>query len=185
MPAVRLYYMEIGGEIFFDRIPFSPEPTWAVGNQALFAGVGDHSEVSVWDPEGRLRMLIRRRERNIKLTREHVTAYRRAALAGDGNADIQPQLQRFFAAVPVPDRAPAFSMLLVDDLQHLWAEQYSLPGSVGSQWSIFSPVGRWLGNLSTPDGLELLDVGEDFLLGVHRDDLQVERVQLYRLDRGS
>ena len=50
-------------------------------------------------------------------------------------------------------------------------------------WWVFEPDGRWLGTVRMPEGLDLSQVGEDFILGTHRDDLGVERVRLYGLTR--
>lgn len=35
-----------------------------------------------------------------------------------------------------------------------------------------------------PDRFTVFEIGRDYLLGVRRDDLDVEHVQLLRLDRG-
>jgi hypothetical protein len=38
-----------------------------------------------------------------------------------------------------------------------------------------------LGTLIAPDGLDILDIGSDYVIGVWRDSLDVEHVQLYEL----
>ena len=48
---------------------------------------------------------------------------------------------------------------------------------------IFDPDGRVLGRLETPVGLEVFEVGADYVLGRYRDDFDVEFVQLWDLSR--
>jgi hypothetical protein len=46
---------------------------------------------------------------------------------------------------------------------------------------VFDPDGRWLGGVETPVAYRIYQIGADFLLGRHRDDLGVERIRLYEL----
>ena len=47
--------------------------------------------------------------------------------------------------------------------------------------TVFDAGGVLLGTLTAPDGLDILDVGDDYALGLWRDDLAVEYVRLYGL----
>ena len=40
-----------------------------------------------------------------------------------------------------------------------------------------------MARVETPPGLRLLDVGEGYVPGVIRDELEVERVRLHRLEK--
>jgi hypothetical protein len=53
------------------------------------------------------------------------------------------------------------------------------------KWEVFDPAGAWLGTLSTPARFSVLEIGRDYVLGVRRDDLDVEHVQVLRLRRGG
>jgi hypothetical protein len=48
---------------------------------------------------------------------------------------------------------------------------------------IFAPDGEWLGTIALPDRLTVLEIGSDYVLGVWRDEFDVERVQLLTLER--
>jgi len=50
-------------------------------------------------------------------------------------------------------------------------------------WEVFSPEGVWLGPVRMPARFTLLDIGSDFVLGVFRDGLDVQHVQVLRLHR--
>ena len=50
---------------------------------------------------------------------------------------------------------------------------------------VFRPDGRYLGTVKMPHGLDKVEIGPDYVLGVTRDDLGVEFVRMFRLDRGG
>jgi hypothetical protein len=68
-------------------------------------------------------------------------------------------------------------------LGHLWVEQYRPPWEERPRWWIFDLDGSWLGELETPAGFALREVGRDYILaaGHHEDD--VELVALFPLER--
>ena len=69
--------------------------------------------------------------------------------------------------------------------QCLWVEGYRLPYASHTTWHVFDPTGEWLGSLHPPNGLRVLQVGRDYVLGWYRDELDVQHVVVYPLDRGA
>jgi hypothetical protein len=43
---------------------------------------------------------------------------------------------------------------------------------------VFSPEGKWLSDIELPIALFVTEIGENFVLGIRRDELGVERVEL-------
>ena len=41
------------------------------------------------------------------------------------------------------------------------------------------------GFVETPEGLDIMQIGEDFILGRVKDQLEVEHVQVWPLERGG
>ncbi len=80
---------------------------------------------------------------------------------------------------------PAFNSLIADRVGHLWLEEFEPPGEErpGARWTVLNPEGRVLGWVETPDGLEIYEIGADYLLADARDELEVEYVQLWSLER--
>lgn len=54
-----------------------------------------------------------------------------------------------------------------------------------SSWYVFDGRGAWLGEVSTPPGLSIFEIGADYVLGLRRDQLGVQFVVMLPLDRGS
>ena len=50
-------------------------------------------------------------------------------------------------------------------------------------WTVFDADGRALGFVETPDELEVYEVGADYLLGRATDDMGVQSVQVWALER--
>ena len=73
-------------------------------------------------------------------------------------------------------RAPA------GGVQHETARRVT-PKRPGSLWTVFDPEGRVLGFVETPEGLWIWEIGEDYILGRADDELGVESVQLWPLER--
>jgi hypothetical protein len=59
------------------------------------------------------------------------------------------------------------------------AEAYSEP----TTWDVFSPEGEWLTPVVLPAEFQPLEIGATYVLGVHHDEIGVERVRLYDLTR--
>lgn len=81
--------------------------------------------------------------------------------------------------------------LLVDALGYVWLERYhpaSLMSPFGMSpepraWLVFSPDGEWLGQFDFPPNFEVFEVDESRVLGLARDSLEVETVQVLGLTR--
>jgi hypothetical protein len=76
----------------------------------------------------------------------------------------------------------------VDRVGMLWVEDCSPPGTDSTTWSIFDQEGRWLSDLTVPEGWQILDIGSEYILVLVRDELDVERVRkhaLHRRERGT
>ena len=55
--------------------------------------------------------------------------------------------------------------------------------AAGTAQVVFDSEGVWIGTVTTPVNVTVLEIGTDYLLGRHRDELGVERVVLDDLDR--
>jgi hypothetical protein len=91
---------------------------------------------------------------------------------------------------------PVFGRLLVDRVGHLWVMAYPLfdqPVSSshlkstvsplvdanGAEWIVLDPEGVYVASVRTPPGLYVLEAGSDYVLGLARDERDVETVHLH------
>jgi hypothetical protein len=108
---------------------------------------------------------------------------------------------RFFPGhTNYPDRFPRFGRLVVDALGYLWVMKYpeslgpfvsprlTLPylnhvPEGGAEWRVLSPDGDLVAELRTPPSLFVLEIGADYVLGISRDEFDVESVSVHALRR--
>ena len=109
----------------------------------------------------------------------------RAALPEDADAARRQAVAAAYRAMERPDTWPIVQELILDPEGNVWLEAFRPPGQdrEASRWWVFGGDGRLLGRVALPTGLEVHAIGRDRIVGVSRDDLDVERIQLHRLRR--
>ncbi|MXV96679.1 MAG: hypothetical protein F4Z92_12665 [Gemmatimonadetes bacterium] len=173
----------------FGLLPFSRSLHEASWGESVVLTPDDHYEVRVHDrTTGALARIVRREYTNRAPTREEVDqaiddALERTSLTGD-------QLEwtrEGYKGMPLVESFPAFRTLLTDELNHLWIRETTLPGMdrPAPLWTVFDPEGRVLGFVETPEGLTILEIGAEYILGHTTDDLGVESVQVWPLVRAA
>lgn len=96
--------------------------------------------------------------------------------------DFRRFWRNMFDAMPRHETYPAYSEIRADAAGRVWMADYRPPGEERRMWTVFGPDGHMLGRVRTPDGLRVVEIGEDYVLGISRDELEVERVRLYGLE---
>jgi hypothetical protein len=62
-----------------------------------------------------------------------------------------------------------------------WVSGFAPPQRTPERWYVFDPEGRLFGEVAMPAGFRPHDIGSDWLVGVTRDELEVEYVEVYEL----
>ena len=102
--------------------------------------------------------------------------------------ELRIPLEREMLTVPqsqIAETFPAFAWVMADGSGYLWVREYQPPREVRPVplWTVFNPEGRVLGFVETPVGLDIWQIGEDFILGHFEDEIGVEYVQVWPLER--
>ena len=146
-------------------------------------------EIRAFDADGTLRRIVRRDHEVIARTASHVDAYIEDRVTREPErlrADRRRTLRERYEGIPLPETHPAFVTAIADALDHLWVQEYRLPGEgdAAPLWTIFDPQGRVLGLVETPAGVtDIYEIGDNHILGRATDDLGVEYVQAWPLSR--
>ena len=138
--------------------------------------------------DGTLRRIVRRDHDLVASTEAHIDAEieeRVAQRPEEERAERRRELRENFREVPFPETFPAFAEATADLVGHLWVREYEIPGEGGADpvWTVFDPGGRVLGFVETPAGLDIYEIGEDYILGLATDELGVEFIQMWSLER--
>lgn len=182
------FFMDVrnegGGVMMMARlIPFGKHPMAAVGSDHLYFSSGDRWEIQAFSRDGKLARLIRwdRPPRPVEASDVDVFVEDQVANAQDpGQAqDIRQQ----YREMPVPDVMPRFAGITVDALGYLWVERYRTSLEPTPVFDILDPEGRLVGRASLPEDADLMEIGEDYVLALYRDELDIEYVRMYHLRR--
>jgi hypothetical protein len=182
------FFMQVrssgGGMSMMARlIPFGKYAMAAVGPDRFHFGSGDSYEIRSYAEDGRLARIVRWDRPPVPVAEAHVNARIEEAVAEASDPNEAREVRQTYAELPVPDFFPAFAGLEADRFGNLWVEDYRMPGDHRTTFHVFDADGRLVGRVDLPEEMELLDLGEDYLLALFRDDLEVEYVRQYRLRR--
>ncbi len=102
------------------------------------------------------------------------------------------RLRRMWSGFPRAPRLPVLRSVHVDATGHLWLQPYYVAGTDPPPFEIHAPDGTWLGSVSLPPGRKrafveyqapYIEIGDDYVLGVWTDELDVQYVRMYRIDK--
>jgi hypothetical protein len=150
-----------------------------VTKHGAFITHGYRSEIREYDAGGRLLRILR-----VDGEARPVTAGMIEAKVGQNNL-LYPggDWARLFDEMPIPTTLPDYQTLRLDETGWLWAEEFTWDPTQPSKWTVFDPEGRAKGVVVLPQRLEVLWIGRDAILGVWRDEFDVEYLHGYRLER--
>jgi hypothetical protein len=152
----------------------------AVHEGHVFIGDQQNFVVGVYTADGVLRRVVRLADVDLRVTRddiEQATEQRLASVSAERRAAMRAQLD----AMDVPATRPAYGRLLVDSQGALWVGDYAPYPEDPVLWYVFDTRGRLVAKVQGPERFRVFDVGANWILGVWRDDFDVERVRLYQL----
>ena len=174
-----------GGFLFIPFVhPFGQTTHTAVWGDLAVLGRTETYEIRGYRSDGSLARIVRRDFEPGTPTRAGQDAWFNRLLARYSEERRERSAQ-VAANVPLVDAFPAFGAVVGDALGHLWVAEFKRPGDdyAGTLWTVFDRDGRVRGLVETPAFVTVFEIGEDYILGETTDELGVEYVQMWRLDR--
>lgn len=179
------------GASLTSNVVFGRRTMLTLAGDRLYAGENGRYEIREYTPEGALRAVVRREHEPVAVNEEDVRRHfeeedRESDLSGfppAARAQLLKMKEEQRAKLPHRNSLPAYADVEADEAGNLWVEEYRKPGDGQPRWSVFDPEGRWLGTVSTPAGLDIYQIGTDWILGRTEDELDVQHVRLYRLEK--
>ena len=153
----------------------------------VFYGSSDLIQVEELDLAGNIVRILRVPGYDLGLANAEVTAERDAYLNFDlpAGVTLHPLIRRSIEELPTPATRPAFARMLVDPAGAVWLELYRGLSEMDrpQEWLVLAVDGTWLGTVKAPDRFSVTDITMDAVLGVWRDEVDVEHPQVLRLTR--
>lgn len=103
-----------------------------------------------------------------------------AELRGDRG---RPMVTAKYSAERIPKDLPFFDGIIPGPRGEAWVREFPAPPGAPSRYFIIGPDGDPRASLIVPHGVRLTDVGDDYVIGMHRDDDGIETVRMYALMR--
>ena len=195
LPSWEPYLMHEGTEreMLYWKI-FGREPVWGLWGDLVVFGVSNRYEIKAFGADGSLVRIVRREHRPRSPTPEDLDDFIEDRRIRYNDSDPSE-----YRSVPVAEYFPAFASgtdslggqrpgeIMTDAVDHLWVREYDLPGEerAAPLWTVFDPEGHVLGFVETPAGLTIFEIGEDYIVGHSFDELDIEYVQVWPLDRSG
>jgi len=131
--------------------------------------------------DGTVQLISRVPDFNRPISAGQVTELRESLMSMDPSPERTRQVEGFFEDVPLPDLAPAFGPIQVDPSGRVWLAEYQAVTNEPYDWMVFSPDGHLLGRVEVPEGFQVAEIGDDYVLGIQRDEFDVPYVLRFRL----
>lgn len=175
------------GPILASPPVFGRDTRVAASAGRVVAGSTERFELHVYE-DGALHTMI---VADVALTRVRETEIeswlnRHRARAAEASGPAGDVMRLLIENAPVRDTPPAFQRLKVDTERSMWVEEpYRVPDG-SSRWIVLSEGGIPMAGVEFPlrgPDLEILDIGERYVLALRRDEFEVETLVLYELER--
>ncbi len=181
-------------------MPLSPENVRRLHRDTLYTGFNERYELRVYDGDGRLQRIARRAFEPEPLDMDWVNDLIDEAIELELEELEDPTQRRAFRLLIAgvrrllvfPDFMPVFEEIRVARDGHVWVRTNLIefldfldldPPPTPGRWDVFTPEGRWLGEVVTPPGFDIHEIGDDYLLGVVSNELDVQFVAAFPLER--
>jgi hypothetical protein len=162
--------------------PFGRRGHWTLWENRFVYGFNDRYELLVFSGRLDLTTLLRRPIAPVPVSRAQRKEYLRRLRES-------PMLSRAgikAGNIKFPRTHGVFSSILSDREGRLWVKEMGSPepgeGPPDSRWNVFDRVGRWTANVMVPRDLRVTDIGEEYLLGLRRNELGIEGIAEFSLD---
>ena len=187
-PSTEMYIQTGGGGkdrfVTFSLIPFGLSTRIATGGGRLYVGDPAKYEILGFGSGGKLERILRRPVERRAVDPAEVDRLKQQELA-ETEERWRKTVEDKWKNAPVATHHPAFGRMTVDAAGRLWVEDPKITPDDPGAASVFDPDGRLLGTVALPGNLRITEIGRDYLLGVWKDESDLEHVRLYRLTHGE
>ncbi len=173
--------------------PFDSFTAFATSDTDFVFSFGGRYEVRRVSLDGRLRQIVRVEREPIPLNEESLAGYRAYLEKEQPGGWDSERLDDVLRETGMPSEMPAVGALILTTDGYLVAREFDAAQTSGFgpawdsgptlPWGVFDPGGQYLGRMQIPRQLTVSVIGPDFIIGVYRDEYDVETIRRYRVER--
>jgi len=148
-------------------------------------GEQEESEIVCLGPDT-VRTLVRWRVEPQALSSRDVTTWRDTTMTSLLQKLNEEQTRQVLEQVPVPTVRPPYSAIVLDRMGNLWVEvgPHNDAPAARIDYLVFDRAGHLLGTVALPP-LDVLEIGDEYLMGMAQDAMGVEFLHIYELTKPS
>ena len=161
-------------------VPLGPSSAYTAHDSLVYAGDNVRYEINVYRADGTLVRSIRRAGEPPPLTDDRLARAKASFLEDVPPAQLAEQ-QELWEKFPKHERMPAYDDFALDSEGNLWVMQARVLRSDPATADVFDVEGRLLGSVALPANFAPFEIGPDYILGVWKDDADVEHVRSYAI----
>jgi hypothetical protein len=182
-PSSETMIVQIGSGVGVGRAPFPKSTFLAVNEGHVHLGTADRMEVSILNLDGALEEVYRVPNVDLTVQEEDREWYRARMREMVSTPEEEQVLGAVLAALIFPETRAAYSDLAVDPAGATWLRtgRHFPPLAPSGEWTVFSDRRFVLGTVHFPERFEPMDFGVDYVLGVWKDEMDVEFVRIYEI----
>lgn len=182
--ASLLAVRDPAGKIYPFTMLYEGEPEWTVSGEWAAYGNSAAPLIHLRGSGGVPHRIVRLNVPEVPVTKQMVEDLRGSDLSWYTGGDTWPSaVQEWLSRMPTGPHVPFFSEILLDPRGALWLRDYYetdlTPREAPHWWTVFDPRGRPLARVRAAGIVH--DVAPDAILVGTRDEMGVERVQVYSI----
>jgi hypothetical protein len=145
-------------------------------------GETERRQIEALDYAGKIVTLIRWGNDPVPVTADDRNQFESYSL-DRARANRQAHVRRWLDVISYPEAKPTFKELTTDRSGRLLVRNWEAFDSETVNWLVFETDGHLTTHLTVPSDLELLEIGSDYVIGIWKDELDVEFVKVYGLNK--
>lgn len=172
-----------GRSVSVAPLPFGRQTTVAVFGDHVLVAENSAPEISLFDQDGRLVRIVRAPWARPPLSDRDAQAHRQEQLASIEPTPFADLQRASIRATPYPELLPFYGEVVVDADRNIWVQGPPTPGRNTDRWLVFSEAGTYAGWIAIPRSLRVTQIDSDAIVGIATDDLGVQYVEVYPIER--
>ena len=174
------FAIEVGGRTVPGMAPYTRRTFETWSDDHIFVVDTDRYEIHAFALETGLLTLVRRDKTAVLATSEDRAVFEAMYRSSMERTPWHAETERWLAAAPFRDTKPFIEQLAADRDGRLWVRETPARPDDAPTWAVFDD-GYLVAELTMPNRFVPLDIGHDYVLGVWRDEDDVEHVVMYDL----
>ena len=177
------FWVTVGSGQVTTKSLLGPETLYAVGSDVVYLASTDRYEVWCLSAGGEVLRVLRHEAPTRRVTNAEIRRRRSERVEQIPPGRFRDQTRRALEAMPAPDQAPVIDNLVAGSDGTLWVRTVGDTEDALRAWHVFDSAGQPTRLVWVPTELTITDAREGMVLGIWRDEFDVESIRTYDLTR--